>query len=111
MIRRRPIFLLVPVLALSGVVHGQQELAAPGGAATQPAAQEQRKESLAEVKIKESLAAAADAAQYPRINAATVGEVIRLTINDKDLVVTSALPATDQAIVGTPGLGGLTRVT
>lgn len=131
----RALHLLAPLLALSGVALAQQPqpatAPAAGGATpttarstagrltppqsqlpqAEQAAQPERKESLAEVKLKESAAAAAEAVQYPRIEAASVADVIRLTINDKDLAIASSLPTTDQAVVNAPGLPGLTKVT
>ena len=86
-------------------------VAQPPGA-TQPAEpQPQRQESLAEVKLKESAAAAAEALQLPRINAPSVADVVRLKLDDKDLVVSSTLPTTEQAVASAPGLPGLTKVT
>ncbi|MEA2711899.1 MAG: hypothetical protein QOF78_4500 [Phycisphaerales bacterium] len=112
---RRATAILAALLAVPSGALAQEAPPPPTPPATvQPPAEapaEPPKESLAEVKIKESLQAAADAAQYARLNAASVSQVIRVTINDKDLLVASSLPATEAAIVSAPGLSGLTKVT
>jgi len=118
---RRPIHALVAaetlLLAISSLVMGQSKPPAsqpalmprPAAGATQPG--EQPQESLAEVKLKESLATAAEVTTLPRIRAKNVAEVVRLTIRDKDLHLETSLPATEQALVDVPGLAGVTRVT
>ena len=106
-----------PLLGIVGATRGQEAprpavLVAP---ATQPQPQPQQQdeplESLAEVKLKESLATAAEVATLPRLNPKSVGEVVRLTIRDKDLALATSLPTTEQAHLVVPGLAGVSRVT
>jgi hypothetical protein len=116
MMRRRIILGVgAPLLAMASVAMAQATQPAPGGSGapvTQPTAQgEQPQESLAEVKLKESLATAAEVAPLPRIKAQDVSEVVRLTIEDKDIHLATSLPATEQSLIDIPGLAGVTRVT
>jgi hypothetical protein len=99
---------LAAVLALSRPAVAQQTQ--PAALPADPQAQEEKPESLAEVKLKESLASAAEVATLPRITPRSVSDVVRLTIRDKDLHLATSLPTTEQAHVVVPGLNGVSRV-
>jgi hypothetical protein len=74
-------------------------------------AAEEKPQTLGEAKAKEQLQTLAEVATLPIINADRPSDVIMIGIRDKDLVVSTKLPATDQAVVRAPGLPGLTRVS
>ena len=75
------------------------------------AAAEERPQTLGEAKAKEQLQTLAEVATLPILNAERPSDVVMIGIRDKDLVVTTKLPPTDQAVVRAPGLPGLTRVS
>src|SRR5262245_19484748 len=79
-------------------------------AAASPATDE-KPQTLGEAKAKEQLQTLAEVATLPIVTAERPSDVIMIGIRDKDLVVSTALPATDQAVVRAPGLPGLTRVS
>jgi hypothetical protein len=71
---------------------------------------EERPQNLAEAKAKDQLQTLAEAATLPIITVNSPTDVVQLAIRDNDLVVTTKISPTDQAVVRAPGLGGLTRV-
>src|SRR5689334_21819763 len=74
-------------------------------------AAEERPQTLGEAKAKEQLQTLAEVATLPILNAERPSDVVMIGIRDKDLVVSTKLPPTDQAVVRAPGLPGLTRVS
>lgn len=84
--------------------------AAPSTApATQPQGDEPR-ETMAQAKAKMSLETAAESVGMPVINAASMADVMTISIRENDLHVSTPLEARPQSIVSLPGLIGLTRV-
>src|SRR5689334_3851728 len=92
----RPLLLILATLCLA--------CAASAGA-------EERPQTLGEAKAKEQLQTLAEVATLPILNAERPSDVIMIGIRDKDLVVSTKLPPTEQAVVRAPGLPGLTRVS
>ena len=108
MFPRRPALVLLVTLAVAPATPAQTQPAPD--AQPEHAEQQEPQPSLAEVKLKESLETAAEVAALPRLSAKDISEVLRLTIQDKDLHLASSLPPTDQSAVSAPGLQGITKV-
>src|SRR5438552_14705602 len=81
------------------------------GAHAEPASKpaEEKHETLAEIKAKELAQTVAEVASLPVVDAKRIEDVVKLTIRDKDLVVTTSLPPNDDARVNVPGLPGIAR--
>src|SRR2546421_12534662 len=82
------------------------------GAHAEPASKpaEEKHETLAQIKAKELAQTVAEVASLPVVEAKRIEDVVKLTIREKDLVVTTTLPPTDDARQIVPGMPGLARV-
>src|SRR2546421_2840903 len=76
--------------------------------ASKPA--EEKHETLAQIKAKELAQTVAEVASLPVIEGKRIEDVVKLTIREKDLVVTTTLPPTDDTRVIVPGMPGIARV-
>ena len=81
------------------------------GAHTPLRAADERPQTLGEAKAKDQLQKLGEIATLPIIQAKNVSEVVQIDVKDNDLIVSTHLPATEEAVVRTPGLGGLSTVT
>jgi hypothetical protein len=73
-------------------------------------AADERPQNLAEAKAKEQVQSLAEVATLPILTADSPADVVQVFVHDNDLVLTSKLAPTEQAVVRAPGLGGLTTV-
>src|SRR5207247_1544970 len=80
------------------------------GTARAVRAADERPQTLAEAKAKEQIQSLAEVATLPILTAAGPTDVVQLFVHDNDLVLSSKLPPTEQAVVRAPGLGGLSTV-
>src|SRR5438067_6424514 len=84
-------------------------IACPLTALTAPAAEE-RPQTLGEAKAKEQVQKLAEVATLPIVTAKSAADVLQMNIRDNDLVVSTKLQPTDDAVVRAPGLPGLSKV-
>lgn len=66
--------------------------------------------TLTEAKARETLRTATEFAGLPVLHPKTIGEVLKLTLNDNELLLDTALKPVEQAAVQLPDLPGLARV-
>jgi hypothetical protein len=81
-------------------------------AAAAPAttAPDEKPPTLGEAKAKQQVEALTEVAKLPIINAKQISDVLSITLRDSDLMVSTRLPPTDDAVVRVPGMPGLSRM-
>ena len=80
-------------------------------AATPVRAADERPQTLGEAKAKEQVTALAEVATLPILTLKSPADIIQLSIQDNDLVVSTKLPLTERAVARAPGLAGLSTVS